>query len=221
MIYNNSVLDGFPIVLGSMPVQFGMALTMILSVVVPNGAEGAESAEDALKIYRQLLFVHCLIVAVKMFGEHFSYNYSMTYKSLSIIALFFQLLIMNFVLGDWIYDQKDLSILDTMRGAGWEQEPQWINFRMWLAIETYVFFGSIVSGVAYMAIRAFIPNAVQLSVTFDVFDEKTDHLEANAISVEMFEAYFCPFFASMLLAVNPDYVVGEDTQFIVNFFFYG
>ena len=123
MIYNNSVLDGFPIVLGSMPVQFGMALTMILSVVVPKGADGAESAEDALQIYRQLLFVHCLIVAVKMFGEHFSYNYSMTYKSLSIIALFFQLLIMNFVLGDWIYDQKDLSILDTMRGAGWEQEP--------------------------------------------------------------------------------------------------
>lgn len=60
-----------------------------------------------------------------------------------------------------------------------------------------------------------------MSVTFDVFDEKTDHLEANAISVEMFEAYFCPFFASMLLAVNPEYVVSEDTQFIVNFFFYG
>ena len=37
----------------------------------------------------------------------------------------------------------------------------------------------------------------------------------------MFEAYFCPFFASMLLAMNPDYVVSEDTQFIVDFFFYG
>ena len=120
MIYNNSVLDGFPVVLGSLPVQFGMALTMILSVVIPTGAEGAESAEDALQIYRQLLIVQCFIVFVKMFGENFSYDYSMTYKSISIIALFFQLLVMNFVLGDWIYDQKDLSILDTLRGAGWQ-----------------------------------------------------------------------------------------------------
>ena len=47
MIHNNSVLDGFPIVLGSMPVQFGMFVTMLLSVQIPHNTESKERAEDA------------------------------------------------------------------------------------------------------------------------------------------------------------------------------
>ena len=47
MIYSNSVIDGFPIVLGSMPVQFGMFLTMLLSIRIPKHTETGVTDHDA------------------------------------------------------------------------------------------------------------------------------------------------------------------------------
>ena len=127
MIYNNSVLDGFPIVLGSTPVQFGMGLTMLLSVVIPHHTETGEDCTDAVEIYRLLLFVHCFVVGVKIFGEFIGFYFPMVYKSLVVIALFIQLLVINVVLGNWIFNESedkqnsDLNDLhDPLRGPGWE-----------------------------------------------------------------------------------------------------
>ena len=91
---------------------------------------------------------------------------------------------------------------------------------MWLHIETFVFFGSIVSGVVYMCFRAFVPNAHDLGEYLDVFNEKTDHLAANAINIEMFEAYFCPLFATILLWLHGGYVIPENVVSCSKFFFW-
>ena len=210
MIYNNSILDGFPVVLGSMPTQLGLALTMFLCIVVPKHPDTGEKDADAARIYNYLIVLHFTILLLKILNEHLVFDYPMLFRGLMICALFFQLLIMNFVLGDWVYSQEDPESLDSIRGDNWNEQQEWVTFMMWLSIETYVFLGSLVSGVIYMFVRAFIPQAHILGLADDVFTEKTDHLEANNIAMEMFEAYFVPLFASLILVNSDAYQTTDD-----------
>ena len=92
---------------------------------------------------------------------------------------------------------------------------------MWLHIETYVFFGSLFSGVTYMFIRAFIRNAHMITFAGgDYHSPATDNLEANSIAMEMYEAYFAPLVASVLLERHPDYVISGSIDGCVAAFFW-
>ena len=104
MIYSNSVLDGFPLVLGSMPVQFAMFLTMVLSIKVPVNTETGETEEGAKLTFYGLLVYHFLILGVKFSQEYISYTHNLLYKGMLMFCLFFTLLTMNYVLGNWVYD---------------------------------------------------------------------------------------------------------------------
>lgn len=103
----------------------------------------------------------------------------MLYKTMLVFSLFLQLMTMNFVLGKWVYDQTDDEAYEDVRGKDWHEAKEWINFEMWLRIEVFVFMGSIASGIVYMSVRAFVPNANEITDTEDCFSERTDHLEAN------------------------------------------
>ena len=66
MIHILSVLDGFPVVLGSMPMQFGMLLTLLLSIKIPKDLNtGEKYDEDALFVYILLVSTHAAILIIK------------------------------------------------------------------------------------------------------------------------------------------------------------
>ena len=107
---------------------------------------------------------HGLVYALKIFGEFYAYNYNRTYKSCLIVILFLQLVAINLLLGNWVYDQTPPDTLDAKRGIDWEHQTDWIHFNVWLQIEIYVFYGSLLSGVIYMFIRAFIPQRHEIKI---------------------------------------------------------
>ena len=86
----------------------------------------------------------------------------------------------------------------------------WIAFQIWLRIETYVFVGSILAGIVYMSVRAFVPNAMDMGDEESCFSERTDHLEANYLAVEMFQAYFSPLVAFILVSYDLSWNVTSD-----------
>ena len=79
MIYSNSTLDGFPVVLGSMSVQFAMFATMFLSVKVPMHTEGDVIDSDARSTYYFLLAYHFAIFVVKLVQNRIAYGYYVLY----------------------------------------------------------------------------------------------------------------------------------------------
>ena len=66
MINIKSVLDGFPVVLGSMPIQFGMLMTLILSIKIPRNMDDKYMDGDAVYVYCLLVFNHAFILIVKL-----------------------------------------------------------------------------------------------------------------------------------------------------------
>ena len=120
MINTKSVLDGFPVVLGSMPVQFGMLMTLLLSVKIPRNTDDQEKFnDDALLMYCLLVTNHALILIVKTIQSKIAFQYANLCRCLMMACLFLQLFTMNYLLGDWVFDQTDSAILTESRGNGW------------------------------------------------------------------------------------------------------
>ena len=104
MIFNKSVLDGFAIVLGSMPIQFGMLMTLGLSIKIPRHMDNPDKySEEAFFVYRLLFITHLVILTVKLLRQYLAYSHTMVYRAMLMGSLFLQLFSMNYVLGGWNY----------------------------------------------------------------------------------------------------------------------
>ena len=99
---------------------------MILSIVIPKNTETHERCEDSVKMYALLLFTHLAILFAKLFGDAYGLKYNKLFKTFLILCVFLQLLTMNLVLGNWVYDQRDPNDLEEMRGKDWERADDWI-----------------------------------------------------------------------------------------------
>ena len=222
MIHIKSVLDGFPVVLGSMPVQFGMLMTLLLSIKIPKDLNDSEkSDEDALFVYVLLCVTHAAILVIKYLQQWLALSYFMLYKALMMGSLFLQLFTINFVLGNWVFDQTDPDQLETKRGADWQNDKAWQVFTMWLRIEQYVFMGTIASGVSYMLLRSFFKCQIEIKEAADTASETTDHLEANRIVLEINDSNLTPLFTSLLLVNDSHYQPSSEISLCVDMFFLG
>ena len=210
MINTNSVIDGFVIVLGSMPVQFGMFVALLLSISVPKHSETGEYCRDALVAYIALMTTHVAILITKYSQQWINKNHYLVAKSMIMFCLFLQLTTMNFILCNWVYDQADQELLEQMRGEDWANQKDWQRFTMWLTTEQYVFLGSIASGILYMVIRSFFKCEPEMLEDEDNFNEKTDHLQAYHIVIEMNEAFFSVLFTSILLTYTPGFEINDE-----------
>ena len=52
-----------------------------------------------------------------------------------VVCLLLKLVIQNYILSSWIFDQTELEILEQMRGSGWETAHDWEVFDIWMTIE--------------------------------------------------------------------------------------
>ena len=106
---------------------------------------------------------------------------------------------MNFVLSYWIFDQTDPEELESYRGISWQEDDIWAKFIFWLNLESYIFMATIASGIVFMFIRALFKIQIQIHEEINTATEKTDHLEANRIILEINDATITPLIASILL----------------------
>ena len=221
MIFNKSVLDGFAVVLGSMPIQFGMLMTLLLSIQVPKNMDSGKYQEEAQFVYYLLIFTHSAILTVKFLRQYLAYTHYMLYRSLMMLSLFLQMFSMNFVLGRWVYDQSDTEVLNAQRGENWESDYHWQTFEMWMRVEQFMFMGPVASGVFFMFVRSFYKCQVQISEQTDTALETTDHLESNHIVLELNDSNLTPLFASVMLLNDQKYSPNQDIEWCVNLFFIG
>ena len=61
MIFTSSVIDGFKVILGSLPIQLGMFMTTLCMVPVPNDPKTGEQDREALYTYIWLCIVHFIL----------------------------------------------------------------------------------------------------------------------------------------------------------------
>ena len=94
-------------------------------------------------------------------------------------------------------------------------------FLLWLTTEQFVFLGSIASGILYMTLRSCTKQVHEMYEELDHFSEKTDHLQANHISIEMNESYFTVLFTSYVLLQDPEYELRGNIKLCVYVFFAG
>ena len=136
MIFVSSLIEGFKVTLGSLPVQASM-LTILLALINPG--------DDYKKVYWVLAGSHtfCLFLVVANMIKP-THKFYMGLRCLNIIAMFLQ----NIVI---IYAAQSYTQLKENREVLTDSE---IELSRWLLIEVYVFIAYIISAILFLLVRS-------------------------------------------------------------------
>ena len=88
MINSKSVIDGFEIVLGSMPVQFGMLVALLVSISVPRNTETGDYCWDAFRAKALLITMHLVILITKFIQQYIKSTHALLAKAMIMCCLF-------------------------------------------------------------------------------------------------------------------------------------
>ena len=149
MIYTNAIIDGFPVILGSFPIQFGMFLAMVIAVRIPKDPND-EWNPHCKFIYTWVIIAHICNIICQAIKHYLSEDWHVVKKVTTIFCLFIQLVMINTILGDWVYDITLTSEEKT--------DSNWLQFHIWIILEFCVFLSYIASSMCYIFIRAFKVN---------------------------------------------------------------
>ena len=202
MIHTNAIIDGFPVILGSTPVQLGMLLAMLIAVRIPYAAacstteepcpdEERELDSEAAFIYTLVALTHIFIIATKYLNLMVDKSWHMWNKLAIMLTLFLQLYTVNRVCGNWVF--KNLGYQGE---AGQGQTPRDAKFNAWLDIEFAVLMSYIVSAVIFLFIRCFAKDRWDLNFGNEITTENTDALEQKYVTMEVFQAFCAPAVAT-------------------------
>ena len=86
MIHTNSLIDGFPVILGSFPIQFAMTFAMIIAIRVPRDADGDKDPHCKF-IYWWVLGTHLMNLACLFANHHLPEAYHLIKKQFTIACL--------------------------------------------------------------------------------------------------------------------------------------
>ena len=192
MIHTNSLIDGFPVILGSLPIQFAMTLAMIIAIRVPKDEDGTSNPHCKF-IYWWVLSTHLLILVCQSINHYLGERWHLMKKQLTIVCLMVQLLMINTICGEWIFEDGQHKAADHMT------QENWIQFDVWIVLEACVFLSYIGSAIMYLFIRAFKDAEHNLSTGNAISTTYSDSLEHSAVNLQCFESFFAPLFATGLL----------------------
>ena len=88
MIYMNSLVDGFPVILGSLPVQFAMFVAMCISIRIPKDADDERDGK-ATEIYYLTFFAHVANIICQLLKHYLSPWWHLEKKILTIVVLMY------------------------------------------------------------------------------------------------------------------------------------
>ena len=86
MIHTNSLVDGFPVILGSLPIQFGMIVTLLVAIRVPKDEDGGYNV-NCLSIYKWILWAHIINLICQGINHFLDAKYHLEKKMVTIFAL--------------------------------------------------------------------------------------------------------------------------------------
>ena len=189
MIFNVSVADGFTCLIGPLPLQLCLVLTVMVSISVPLGVDG-EPDEDAAKLYSLMLTTHailCLQLLVSYFGD--AHYLPFLQQCLKIATLIAQIYMIIKISSDWLFNRS--------RPTGNSQE--WGTFTFWLYIEFCFFLSYIVTNAVFLSIRAIKESPYYLEAPGAGKNRTTDFLDANYILVGMISLMSSPAFVAFCI----------------------
>ena len=148
MIQIASVIDGFKVILGSLPLQLGMLLTILISIRVPELEDGNKD-KDALVTYVMLCIVHILLFT-QIFFNHYAAQWSpMFFSATNVVCMLVQVITQIFLCVNWVFKANiEQEWLDARTNEDWQK------FFIWTKIEVLIFVGYLFSPSVFNLVRS-------------------------------------------------------------------
>ena len=121
MIFTASVIDGFKVILGSLPIQFAMLLTVLTMVPVPEN-DGVKDSE-ARATYWWLVIVHLVFFIQISINHYFALDIPMISSISNVVLMLVQVMTQINLSVNWVfYPHPDAEWIAA------RQTEDWIKF---------------------------------------------------------------------------------------------
>ena len=194
MINTNSLIDGFPCILGSLPVQFAMTIAMLAAIRIPKD-DNDEADKVAQKMYYWVLGTHLCILFRHIICQGCSANMHQLKKIVTIACLIIQVLMINVICGEWIFEETT-----TIDYATASHDMK--QFDIWMTLEACLVLSFICINWIYLLIRFWKDPVYNLSTGKEIATEYSDSLEQAAINMQCYESFWVPLMSTLFLKSN-------------------
>ena len=101
MIFTASVIDGFKVILGSMPMQLGMLLNVLIMVPIPtlNGEIDAEAS----RTYWWLVFTHFIFFVQIVVNHYYTLDIPMISSVSNVVLMLVQVMTQINLSVNWVF----------------------------------------------------------------------------------------------------------------------
>ena len=171
MIHTSSLIDGFKVILGSMPLQLGMFLTVIFKVPVPEIDGQWDTAALAYKIY--LVLVHGLLFCQISVNHYYAHDIPMLSSVTNVVFMCMQVVTQINISINWIFLSEEHQEWLELR-----QSEEWVKFMKWCYIEIIVFIGYLLSATIFNVFLFFFRPVADLVNPATGESPESDILEA-------------------------------------------
>ena len=101
MIFTASVIDGFKVILGSMPLQLGMLLNVLIMVPVPT--MDGEPDSEARGTYYWLLFTHFIFFSQIVVNHYYTLDIPMISSVSNVVLMLVQVMTQINLSVNWVF----------------------------------------------------------------------------------------------------------------------
>lgn len=133
MINLASIIDGFKVLLGAVPIHIAMIATLLTAIHIPRDDNGTwfDFNDKALMIYLALLANHIFSLAIVLLTTTQHDRSQLLISQFSIIAICFMIVVILEVSSDWTFNEE-------INGQCFEDKKGKI-FTLWTIIELLAF----------------------------------------------------------------------------------
>ena len=97
MIYTNSIIDGFKVILGSVPIQIAMLASMLITV------RPGDLKFEAKVMYGMIAFDHIVMIVVGLWYHFFGTGQHLMAAQLCIFAMIYQISLTLLLCSNWAF----------------------------------------------------------------------------------------------------------------------
>ena len=207
MIFTASVIDGFKVILGSLPLQFAMMVTIITMIRVPLDSEG-EYETEALACYIWLVLLH-LILWWQVLVNHYSVSDNpQLYAVSNVVLLMLQVGTQAYLCVNFVFPAEP--------NPAWTEDGtkgDWTQFLFWTKVEVLIFTGYIGSPILFQFVRAFKRTTFELVNPATGESPDADVLESNMLTVGIFCSFCAPLLTTTFITYEGHYhLLEEETR---------
>ena len=152
MIFTATVIDGFKVILGSLPLQLAMMITILTSVSVPRD-DNDEMDPTAKGTYLWLCIVHLAMFVQIFFNMYVNLN-----PVANVVLMLVQVVTQIFLCVNWVYNP---NLDPDWLTAGLDED--WTKFLFWIRIEVFVFIGYMACPILFSVIRSIVSEKITMT----------------------------------------------------------